>query len=421
MYKITAVILVSFTLFGCASTNRVYDNSIEIETEYILPKVEDTPHFQRLKALLEADGYTYTHYEIGAGLVVWGTLNRTNRGYGSKDEGIRRIPGGDAGKSYYVSWDQYFMAFSDMHKICFDERNIREIKRVVDQLVLETDYDYSRLFRPSGGARWVFHPDTKYLGLCDDYSDLVYEKLSGLAGVSEIYKVSSVIGNHSWNEILLDDGRVIYLDATWYDTNGYYVDPTGNYVVEHTPQYMPTMFTFDRDLFSLGGTHYDWGDAQRSAGRNASPTVNRHDANDRIVEFDFHIGAYLNGWHENLLTFGMPLQIGVKFNFANMALSLLGEAAAGLGVPSVTELYSPLLEWHYGGMGEFYFPGKKIGLGFGYGIVDSYLIQIQDFPPSQTFNTTYMRFALIFRGSSKLTLYGNLYDSGNWGIGIMWH
>jgi len=419
VYKAIAVILVSFALFGCASSSRVPDTFIE--TEYTPPKVEDTPHFQRLKTLLETDGYTYTHYEIGAGLVVWGTLNRTNKGYGSKDEGIRRIPG-DVSKAYYISWDQYFMAFSDMHKICFDEKNIREIKRVVDQLVLDTDYDYSRLYKLSDGAQWVFHPGVKYFGVCDDYADLVYEKLSGLPGVSEIYKVSSAIGNHSWNEILLDDGRIIYLDATWYDTNGYYVDPkSGNYIVEHDPHYMPTMFTFDKDLFSLGGTHYNWGDAVRSPGKSASLTVIKYDTSDRRVEFDFHLGAYINVWHENFFSLGMPLQIGVKLNFANMALSVLGEGGIGLGVPSVTKLSSPLLEWNYGGMGEFYFPGKKIGVGFGYGLVDSYLIQIRDLPTSQTFKSTYMRFAFILRGKSKLTLYGNLYGSGNWGFGVMWN
>jgi len=420
MYKTIAVILASLALFGCASSSRVPD--AVIETEYALPRVEDTPHFQRLKALVEADGYTYTHYEIGAGLVVWGTLNRSNKGYGSKDEGIRRIPAGDVSKAYYVSWDQYFMAFSDMHKICFDEKNVREIKRVVDQLVLETDYDYSRLFKLPGGAQWVFHPDAKYLGLCDDYSDLVYDRVSGLPGVRAVYKVSSRIGNHSWNEILLEDGRIIYLDATWYDTNGYHIDPkSGNYIVEHDPHYMPTMFTFDRELFSLGGTHYEWEDAEWSPGKSPSGNIVRHDDNFRAVEFDFHIGAYLNGWHENLFSLGLPLQIGVKFNFANMAVSILGEGAAGLGMPSVTELYSPLLEWHYGGTAEFYFPGKKIGLGFGYGFVNSYLIQIRDLPPQETFNTTYMRFAFILRGNSKLSLYGNLYGSGNWGFGLMWN
>jgi len=70
-------------------------------------------------------------------------------------------------------------------------------------------------------------------------------------------------------------------------------------------------------------------------------------------------------------------------------------------------------------MGEFYFPGQKIGLGFGYGMTDSLPIKIQDFPLQEAFNTTYMRYALIFRGKAKLSLYAHQYSSGNWGFGVM--
>ncbi|MDR2701046.1 MAG: hypothetical protein LBB72_01280 [Spirochaetaceae bacterium] len=233
------------------------------QTGYVPPTVEDTPQFKMLKAKVEADGYTYSHYETGTGLIVWGKRGNSGKGHGSKDEGMMRIPGGDRSKAYYVTWDQYFTAFSAMHKACFEDANVRRIKEVIDQIVLDTDYDYPALFLAPNGAKWEFHPNVKYKGVCDDYANLVIQKVSGLAGVKKVVKVSSRIGNHAWNEIHLNDGRILYCDSTWYDTNGYYVDPkTGNYVIEHEPHYMPTMLTFDKKLFSLGRTHYDWGDAR---------------------------------------------------------------------------------------------------------------------------------------------------------------
>jgi len=254
-------ILIIASLLGCTSNKIVH--SPKSQSKYIPATVEDTPQFKRLKAMVEADGFPYSHYEIGEGLIVWGKRGGESIGWGDKDEGMKHIPGNDESKAYIVTWDQYFKAFSDMHKICFEDTNVREIKKVIDQLVLDTDYDYSQLYRPPGGAQWVFHPNIKNKGVCDGYADLVSEKVSGLPGVEKVIKISSRIENHAWNEIWLTDGRILYCDSTWYDTNGYHVDSkTGNYIVDHEPHYDPTMFTFSKELFSIGRTHYAWRDAR---------------------------------------------------------------------------------------------------------------------------------------------------------------
>ena len=234
--------------------------------EYIPPIVEDTPLFKELKALVESDGYPYSHYETGIGLAVHGRINRPGGGWSSRNwgiasEGIKRIPGGDSSKAYIVTWDQYFKAFSDMHRFCFEDKNVNAVKNVIDQIVLETDYDYPKLFRPPAGTQWIFHPNVKNRAVCDGYADLVTKRISGLPGVEKVVKVSSRIGNHAWNEIWFKDGRILYCDSTWYDTNSYSVDPnTGNYIIDHEPHYFPTMLTFDKELFNLGRTHYAWGD-----------------------------------------------------------------------------------------------------------------------------------------------------------------
>jgi hypothetical protein len=152
----------------------------------------------------------------------------------------------------------------------------------------------------------------------------------------------------------------------------------------------------------------------------SSQSSEKHGDLPQILDFAGSFGVYLNGWHQNLVSLGAPLQLGLEFNFANMALAVLGEAVVGVGVSSITELRSPLLEWNYGGMGEFYFPGKKIGLGFGYGLADSMVLNISDLPSSDSFKTTYRRLALILRNNSKVSLYGQLYGDGNWGFGLQW-
>jgi len=153
---------------------------------------------------------------------------------------------------------------------------------------------------------------------------------------------------------------------------------------------------------------------------SGSNTSSRAKNKDLSLNYAGSFGMYLNGWHQNLFSAGLPLQLGIEFGFGDMALTLLGEGGVGVGSSSFQE--NILLEWNYGGMSEFYFPHKIIGVGFGYGIADSYLLSNYSKNESTPalFNTTYMRFGLIFRKSSKTTLYAHLYGDGKWGFGLQW-
>jgi len=467
MSKIFVLIVILLCLLGCASSNRVTDDEVQYkpEREYYPPKVEDTPHFKRLRALLEADGFTYERYEIGQGLVVWGTRGRATKGYGSKDEGIRRLPAGDASKAYLINWAQYFRAFSETHRACFEDETVNEVKKAIDKIVLETDYDYARLYRLPDGIRWEYNPDVLYLGINDDYTNFVIQKVSAVPGVKEVNRISSVFGNHSWNEIVLEDDRVLYLDAAWYDTNGYYIEQgTGNYIVDHVPHYFPTMLTFDKDLFSLGETHYNWGDAVVTRGKsNAAPAAvtakaaktakeaktkekkekepkpPKDDSDDEGMDvgIKFNFGnLYVNGWAENMVSIGLPVQLGAEFTFSKFAFAILADAGAGIGVSTIEEVSSPVAEWYYGGFGEFYILNKRLGFGFGGGMIDSYVwkifdtdlpdflgfISLPDAVSPDPFNTFYLRAGLILRGKKhKLTVYGQYFGDGKKGLGLMWN
>lgn len=156
------------------------------------------------------------------------------------------------------------------------------------------------------------------------------------------------------------------------------------------------------------------------------------------LAFQGALGFYANGWHQNLFSIGFPIQLGAEFTFANMAIAVLAEGGVGIGSESI--INNVLLEWNYGGTAEFYLPFKKLGVCFGYGYADSWLISdyghdvtgdatvktITDFlgiplkyEEPDLFRLTYMRFGIILRGkSSKTIIYGSLYADDKWGFGI---
>jgi hypothetical protein len=161
-----------------------------------------------------------------------------------------------------------------------------------------------------------------------------------------------------------------------------------------------------------------------SSSSSDSPAPAQSRSRSSSVDFGFtaHLNVYAQGWHQNLASFGIPLQLGAELELPFMTMDFLGEAGAGIG-------YGNLLEYRFGGMGELYFFNKRIGLGGGagyYGSVFNLGINASD-PDGETIiayappvKTIYYRFALIFRGRFKTTLYSELYRDRTWGFGVMW-
>jgi hypothetical protein len=123
------------------------------------------------------------------------------------------------------------------------------LKKVYDILLSvaqDMDYDYNRV-----GIRVTFVTPTPLLGVCDDYSDLLIRRLreANINGVSDIVKVSGQ--NHAW-VTLKYNGRILYLDATWFDKN--VIDEKG--MVSHIPHKDPRNMTFDNDIFTNHGKHH---------------------------------------------------------------------------------------------------------------------------------------------------------------------
>ena len=123
---------------------------------------------------------------------------------------------------------------------------LKKVYDILFSVAQDMDYDYNRL-----GIKVTFVTPTPLLGVCDDYSDLLIQRLraADIAGVSAITKVSGQ--NHAW-VTLQYNGKLLYLDATWFDQN--IIDE--NRMVVHTPYKDPRNMTFDNDIFTNHGKHH---------------------------------------------------------------------------------------------------------------------------------------------------------------------
>ena len=142
---------------------------------------------------------------------------------------------------------------------------------------------------------------------------------------------------------------------------------------------------------------------------------------DAGVYFAGFLGYDLRGLNASPLAAGIPLQLGVGFNFARMRLAILGEGQAGLGGGIQDDDLYFFFEMSAGGAAEFYFPGRFIGLTAGWSIfLDKNLGDIPISGRDDT-KTSFQRLGLIFQGPGalKTTLYGQRFNDDSWGFGVM--
>jgi hypothetical protein len=192
-------------------------------------------------------------------------------------------------------------------------------------------------------------------------------------------------------------------------------DQTGGTVSGNTAPSYPDIF---RQSGSLGSGLSS--SSSSSSGSSSSSSSSSGSSSRRSSSFNWNVpffyGIYLQGWHQNIFSAGIPLQIGLEFDFSrDIRLALLGEVGVGVGLPY-------LLEVNAGGMAELYFLEKIIGIGVGLGS-STLLAPISTSnelrkEPADTLKSTYTRFALILRNYNKTSFFTQLYANGDWGFGI---
>lgn len=147
------------------------------------------------------------------------------------------------------------------------------------------------------------------------------------------------------------------------------------------------------------------------------PPPSYSDYSDFDIGVHLLMGAVLNAGYNDLLSFGLNIQGGVRLRMDEVTLDLLGQVEGALMI-----LFLPC--WGAGVIGELHF-SDSFGLGFGTGIANGMGALITE-SDGHMENRQYMRGAMIFFPDSfdevsKVTIYGDYFLNSNWRFGVAFH
>jgi hypothetical protein len=112
------------------------------------------------------------------------------------------------------------------------------------------EYDWAN-FSGYRGAAVKRTPGLLYY-VCDGYADAAMQKLLSISYVKTVEKWS-LPGIHAWNNVILNDGRRLYVDVTWFD-NEHINEETGR--IYETEDYDWENITFNKNLFEYSQVGY---------------------------------------------------------------------------------------------------------------------------------------------------------------------
>jgi hypothetical protein len=139
--------------------------------------------------------------------------------------------------------------------------NDQDYRRIVDiierEVLTRLNYDWVTFL---GGLSRSYQESIRVgLGICDVYARLTREVLANAGFRAELWT-----GPHSWNQVTMPNGKILYIESTWYG-NCYENHPT----FPSTPDYYsPWYITYDKDFFEHGlrrtiNMHGAWPDARK--------------------------------------------------------------------------------------------------------------------------------------------------------------
>jgi hypothetical protein len=143
--------------------------------------------------------------------------------------------------------------------------NDPDYRKIVDileaEVVTKLQYDWDSYLNKK--SRSYEEAVKAGLGICDVYARRTEDVLTK-AGY-KVERWSSSTGNHTWNHVIMPNGKTLYIDVTWYD-NCYDNHPTVPPVYDY---YAPWYITYDKNLFERGlkktiKMHGAWPDAKKA-------------------------------------------------------------------------------------------------------------------------------------------------------------
>jgi hypothetical protein len=126
----------------------------------------------------------------------------------------------------------------------------RAVIDAAKQMCRDIEYDWAG-FSGYRGAAVKRTPGLVYYK-CDGYADTALQKLLSIRYVKKVEKWS-LPGVHAWNNVILNDGRRLYVDVTWFD-NEHINEETGT--IYETEDYDWENITFNKDLFEHSQVGY---------------------------------------------------------------------------------------------------------------------------------------------------------------------
>jgi len=156
------------------------------------------------------------------------------------------------------------MKFKHEQKVKAEQRMVydpafREVIEFVKELCEEFEYDWSN-YSKYQGATVKKTPEKKY-AVCSGYSSEV-EKVLELNCVQAVQFWSAP--GHAWNVLVLNDNRLLYVDATWFD-NEHINETTGEII--QLDDYGWENVTFNEEIFKFSDISYGTGEFTHALGK----------------------------------------------------------------------------------------------------------------------------------------------------------
>jgi len=132
-----------------------------------------------------------------------------------------------------------------------------EIIAFAKKLCEEIEYDWSNAYKIN-----VKKTPGKRQAMCSGYADEVKETVLQLNCVKAVQLWSAP--DHAWNVLVLEDGRTLYFDLTWFDNE--YIDEANRKIIQ-LDDYRWANITFDEELFKYSGIGYGTGEFTHALGK----------------------------------------------------------------------------------------------------------------------------------------------------------
>jgi hypothetical protein len=246
----TCFVILCVALNGFGLTHKdLNGNEFEVETAWDLPignYIHPDGYFEDV--YYNSEGYKVldVYYKGGTHVIT------TSEGHGESEGWISQGVSGGYVYAPNKIWDEFCVHWNNIYN------TDKEFKRLVDMcktIANESQYDWDYWYKG------LTH-DINRGFICDDYATLVKKTLAKQG--YDVKIVSSSKANHAWNEVILPDGRKVYVDVTWFD---YDYDSTNHKWKKQEYSIQWIVLEEDKEVFDHGFTgkrmeHYAFGDSQ---------------------------------------------------------------------------------------------------------------------------------------------------------------